>query len=79
MSTPKWDFPLFLGTTSLSCSIPDTFHQPSPEEEVKLQNLIEYFSKEGYDVPQAEKAGLTEWEMMFLVSDNWATLGIQLK
>lgn len=44
-----------------------------------LQNLIAYFSKEGYNVPGAAKAGLTDWEMMFLVSDNWATLGIQLK
>lgn len=68
MSSSAWDFPSFLGTPSSSCLIPDTFHQPSSEEEVKVQNLVAYFGKEGYDVPGSEKAGLTDWEMMFLVS-----------
>ncbi|GHJ89955.1 hypothetical protein NliqN6_6357 [Naganishia liquefaciens] len=66
MSTPVLDFPSFLGSPSASCSIPETFHQPLPEEEAKVQSLIEYFGKEGYDVTGSEKDGLTEWEMMFL-------------
>lgn len=63
-----WDFSTFLSTPSVSCTIPDTFHKPSPEEEVKLANLVAYFGKEGYDVPGSEKDGLTDREMMFLVS-----------
>ena len=78
MSTPVLDFPSFLGWPSASCSIPETFHQPLPEEEAKVQSLIEYFGKEGYDVTGSEKDGLTEWEMMFLVSCDLTGLWIQL-
>jgi hypothetical protein len=67
MST-AWDFPTFLSTPSPSCTIPDNFHNPSEEEEVKLANLVAYFGRDGYDVPGSEKDGLTDWEMMFLVS-----------
>lgn len=73
-SSTTWDFLSFLGTPSPSCTIPQTFHEPSPEEELKVERLIAYFGNEEYDVPGAEKGGLSDWEMMFLVGRRVALL-----
>ncbi|KAJ9091008.1 hypothetical protein QFC19_009304 [Naganishia cerealis] len=67
----QWDFPAFLATPPANAR-PVPFHEPSPDEETKVQHVVDYFAAEGYVVPEeegvGEKGGLSEWEMMFLVS-----------